>query len=266
MKNTSGSCFRPARCLEGDGSSQASGRAARWYFPSIQWRVGTRALWQPGCACGTDNHVAGGHAVAGLGCEAPGIGYRQSACPCGPRSGGGYGVRLAEKTRGGRTISHRDLLRAADVGETGGFEGDCDRNIDCPCKCRCGRSLRTFFGHRRHRTKCTGVRVEVSQDARLGLAICRLGPNRRRNHDAAHANQQQLSNSHFCLLGGICKSVVLLGAFHSGKKGSPAGEFFPVFCADSLAQCCLLALRAAPGTSYPLRAVMPVRRTDSEKC
>jgi hypothetical protein len=116
-----GSYFKPARCLEGDGGSQGSYRAVCWSFPSIQWKVGTGALWQR-CARGTDNRVAGSHIVASLGCQAPGIRYRQLACPRGPRSGSGYGVRLGEGTKAGRTIKHRDLLRAGDVGEAGGLE------------------------------------------------------------------------------------------------------------------------------------------------
>ncbi len=92
----------------------------------------------PDCACATGNRVAGGHIVAGLGCEGPSIGYRHLACPCGPRSGGGYVVKLGEETRAGgsRSINHRDVPRAGDVGEDGGLESDCERNGYCPSKCR----------------------------------------------------------------------------------------------------------------------------------
>ena len=145
MQKKGGSYFRPARGLEGDGGSQGSYRAVCWDFPSIQWKVGTGALWQR-CACGTDNRVAGGHIVASLGCQAPGIGYRQLACPRGPCSGSGYAVRLGKETGAGRTIIHRDLLRAGDVGEAGGLEGDSERNCYCPCKCRGSSKSGIFFG------------------------------------------------------------------------------------------------------------------------
>src|SRR5712692_2308608 len=141
-----GSYFRPARCLEGDGGSKGSGCAVCWDFPGVKWREGAGALWQPGCACATENRVVGGHIVGGLACQAPGIGYRQLACPRGPRSGGGYGVRFGEETRAGYTINHGDLLRAGDIGEAGGLEGDCERNSYCPCKSRWSSSIRTFFG------------------------------------------------------------------------------------------------------------------------
>jgi hypothetical protein len=128
--------FRPARCLEGDGGSKGSGRAAHWDFPGVKWREGTTALWRPSACC-TENRVGGAHAVAGLGCQGPSVGYRQLTRPCGPRSGGGYAVRLSEETRaGGSSIKHGDLLGTSDVGEAGGLEGDCESNGYCPSKCR----------------------------------------------------------------------------------------------------------------------------------
>jgi hypothetical protein len=123
-----GPIFRPARGSEGDGGSKGSDCAVRRDFPGVKWREGTGTLWRPS-ACYTENRVAGAHIVAGLGCEGPSIGYRQLARPCGPRSGGDYGVRLGVETRGGcGSINHGDLLRARDVGEAGGLEGDCKRN------------------------------------------------------------------------------------------------------------------------------------------
>ena len=119
-----GSYSRPARCLEGDGGSQGCGCAVCWDFSGVKWREGAAALWRPG-ACATENRVAGGHIVAGLGCQGPSIGYRQLACPCAARSGRDYGVRLAEDARAGcSSINHGDLLRARDVGEAGSLEGD----------------------------------------------------------------------------------------------------------------------------------------------
>ena len=127
---------RPARCLEGDGGSQGSGCAVCWDFPGVKWREGTGALWQPG-ACYSENRVAGAHVVAGLGCQGPSVGYRQLARPCGPRSSGGYAVRLGEETRGGgSSIKHGDFLRAGDVGEADGLEGDGKGHSYRPCKCR----------------------------------------------------------------------------------------------------------------------------------
>jgi len=128
--------FRPARCLEGDGGGKGSGCAARWDFPGVKWREGTGALWRPSACC-TENRVAGAHVVAGLGCQGPSVGYRQLACPRGPRSGGGYAVRLGVETRAGcGSIKHGDLLRAGDVGEDGGLEGDGKGYGYRPCKSR----------------------------------------------------------------------------------------------------------------------------------
>ena len=127
---------RPARSLEGDGGSKGGGRAVCWDFPGVQWGEGAAALWRPS-ARATENHVAGGHIVAGLGRESPSIGYRQLACPCAPRSGGDYGVRLGEETRAGcNSINHGDFLRAGDVGEGSGLEGDGKGHGYRPCKCR----------------------------------------------------------------------------------------------------------------------------------
>ena len=126
--------FRPARCSEGDCGSKGSGCAARWDFPRVKWREGTGALWQPGAGY-TGNRVTGAHVVAGLGREGPSVGYRQLARPCGPRSGGGYAVRLGEETRAGcSSIKHGDFLRAGDVGEAGGLKGDGKGYGYRPCK------------------------------------------------------------------------------------------------------------------------------------
>jgi hypothetical protein len=128
--------FRPAPWFRGNGGSKSSGRAAGWDFPGVKWREGTGTLWRPRACC-TENRVAGVHIVAGLGCEGPSVGYRQLARPCGPRSGGDYGVRLGEETRAGcGSINHGDFLQAGDVGEGGGLEGDGKGDGYRPCKCR----------------------------------------------------------------------------------------------------------------------------------
>src|SRR5258708_7769107 len=64
---------RPARSLEGDGGSKGSGCAVCWDFPGVQWGEGAAALLRPS-ASATENHVAGGHIFAGLGCEGPSLG------------------------------------------------------------------------------------------------------------------------------------------------------------------------------------------------